>query len=410
MKVVVLAIIIASFALNIGLIAKFDRSKHVNHSVISKIKTGAENILDPIVDQRTFQVSAKLEPRVKFWEEIYSKYDSDVSIIHDTDNVTIVYKVMKFKYLERKHKRRMVRAILKERMIKKEKKRIRKILSKLATLKSRRRLKYSRLNRSEKEIYKKVKSVKGYSFKRASRKVRSQTGQKDMIDAALKRSNRYMRPMENILLKKGLPKELAVITFVESSFNLKANSNVGAAGVWQIMPSMGRKFLKINKFVDERRDPIKSTEVAAIILKESHKVLKNWPLAITSYNVGWPNVKKALRRSKGRTLDDLIRSRHSRMIGFASKNFYAEFIAMLNVYSNYRKFFKKKDDLDPISYKYVTFKKDVRLRDVLFGAKVDLKVFKELNPEFRRNIIVSKSVIPKGTKVKFPRKTKRLTL
>jgi membrane-bound lytic murein transglycosylase D len=77
---------------------------------------------------------------------------------------------------------------------------------------------------------------------------------------------------------------LAYLPLVESSFNVRARSIVGAVGMWQFMPETGKKFMRIDEKVDERRDPFASTRAAARLLKENYRLLSNWPLAITAYN------------------------------------------------------------------------------------------------------------------------------
>ena len=123
------------------------------------------------------------------------------------------------------------------------------------------------------------------------------------------------------------------MTFVESMFNTKAHSSAGAAGIWQIMPRTGRELgLKINKKTDERMDVMKATAAAAKLLKRNYKLLKAWPLAVTGYNHGAYGVKRAIRDVGSRDLVDLIDNYKKSTWGFASKNFYAELIAMIRIF------------------------------------------------------------------------------
>ena len=102
---------------------------------------------------------------------------------------------------------------------------------------------------------------------------------REKFEQAIKRSGRYLPLMESIFAREyNLPVELTRLPFVESSFNIRARSKVGASGIWQFMRSTGKLFLKINDGVDERNDPIRATEAAAKLLKMNFGSLKSWPL------------------------------------------------------------------------------------------------------------------------------------
>ena len=120
--------------------------------------------------------------------------------------------------------------------------------------------------------------------------------------ASLSRLSEYYFPMfEDILARYELPFELCYLAVIESALNPLARSRVGAAGLWQFMPSTGKLYgLEINSLVDERQDPIRSTEAACRYLKNLHSLFGDWNLAIASYNCGPGNVNKAIRRAGGK--------------------------------------------------------------------------------------------------------------
>ena len=132
--------------------------------------------------------------------------------------------------------------------------------------------------------------------------------------------------------------ELAYLPHVESSFNPNAVSGAGAVGLWQLTRPTARKYLTVHGGRDERYDPVRSTEAAAHHLKHAHAVLGNWPLAVTAYNHGVPGVRRAQARA-GDNLDDLLRGYSSAAFGFASKNFYAEFLAAVHVAAHVEEYF-----------------------------------------------------------------------
>jgi hypothetical protein len=136
-----------------------------------------------------------------------------------------------------------------------------------------------------------------------------------------------------------VPDSLAVLPFIESGYNPDAYSHVGAAGLWQIMKGTGRPFLRISRKVDERRDPFKATAAAAQILKGNYRALGTWPLAITAYNHGAAGVGRGVKDAGSREISDLVQRYKGPAFGFASRNFYAEFAAVLELISQRQQYF-----------------------------------------------------------------------
>mgnify|MGYP004644605035 FL=1 len=127
-----------------------------------------------------------------------------------------------------------------------------------------------------------------------------QRGQKQV--ARMKRMSEYYFPIfEEALDRYGLPYELELMPVIESALNPQAHSHMGAAGLWQFMPATGKRYgLEINSLVDERMDPIKSTETACRFLKAMYDVFQDWNLVIAAYNCGSGNVSKAIHRAGGK--------------------------------------------------------------------------------------------------------------
>ena len=120
--------------------------------------------------------------------------------------------------------------------------------------------------------------------------------------ASLQRKAEYYFPMfEDILGKHELPFELCYLPVIESALNPQARSHMGAVGLWQFMPATGKKYgLEINSLIDERMDPIRSTEAACKFLKSLYSIFKDWNLVIAAYNCGPGNVNKAIHRAGGK--------------------------------------------------------------------------------------------------------------
>ncbi len=120
--------------------------------------------------------------------------------------------------------------------------------------------------------------------------------------AMLQRKAEYYFPIfEDILARYDLPYELCYLPVIESALNPHAHSHMGAAGLWQFMPATGKKYgLEVNSLVDERRDPIRSTEAACRFLTDLYKIFGDWNLVIAAYNCGPGNVNKAIHRAGGK--------------------------------------------------------------------------------------------------------------
>lgn len=124
---------------------------------------------------------------------------------------------------------------------------------------------------------------------------------KEQVEVMLGLSDYYFPYFEEILIKNNLPIELRMLPVIESALNPRAVSRVGATGLWQFMYGTGRMYkLTINSFIDERRDPVKSTEAAAKFLGDLYSIYKDWTLVIAAYNCGPGNVNKAIRRAGGK--------------------------------------------------------------------------------------------------------------
>jgi membrane-bound lytic murein transglycosylase D len=267
-----------------------------------------------------FERPAEIEPLVSFWIDIYTKYDGTTTIIHDEDDPRIRYESMVTEGMTEAQRRTVVG----ERRV-----HYSKLLENLALK--------PREHWSEEEA--RVAALFGEGtgasrFLRAAGKVHSQRGINDQFRSGLKRSGRWKPTIEGILASYGIPSELAALPFVESAYNPSALSKAGAAGVWQFTRGTGRRFLRIDRYVDERRDVYVATHAAAQYLRDAHSQLGSWALTVTSYNHGVDGMMRA-KRSLGTTdIGRLIREYDGPYFGFASKNFYAEFLAAVEVARN----------------------------------------------------------------------------
>lgn len=223
--------------------------------------------------------------------------------------------------------------------------------------------------------------------------IRFQRGQKDRFIAGVKRSGAYLSQIKSIFRSKGLPEDLAYLPHVESSFNYKAYSKFGAAGIWQFTRSTGRQYMTVDYTVDERRDPIKASYAAARYLKRSHTIFKDWALAITSYNHGVNGLKRAHRKLG--TYERIFKEYNGRIFGFASKNFYSEFLAAKAVAKNYKEYFGDIKLHVPVKTQMVRLPGYASLSDLAKHLKISKRDLKTLNPALRSPVQTDQKYVPK---------------
>jgi membrane-bound lytic murein transglycosylase D len=230
------------------------------------------------------------------------------------------------------------------------------------------------------------------------KRVRAQRGVKERFASGLRLSRKYLEQMQRVFRDEGLPVEIAYLPLVESSFDIHARSRVGALGMWQFMSRTGRMYLRVGPLVDERRDPLESTRAAARYLKQSYQALGNWPLAITAYNHGTEGMLRAAAAVGSRDLMEIIRRYESPTFGFASKSFYAEFLAALELVRKSEEFFPSLEYHPPFPLEEVEVARPVALAALLQRANVERAQFLTWNPALSPRI----HEIPKGYRIKVP--------
>jgi len=300
-------------------------------------------------------------------------------VVHDIRNLDIVYEVV---YLGEKPLSRRAR----ERKLEKTKKKYRNILRRIAKTKNK-----AQLKGDDKRVFALVKK----DFYRASRNIRAQLGQKDRFREGIERSGLYMDEIKRIFKEFNLPVELSLLPHVESSFQIGAYSSAGAAGIWQFTRGTGRLFMRVGYDVDERRDPILATYGAAKLLKKNFESVGSWPLAITAYNHGLQGMKRAKKRF-GSDIVKVIAKYKSRTFGFASQNFYAEFLAALHVIKNQNKYFPKLVIKKPIRKVSLVLPDYIHIRTAMNYFNMSREELAEANPSLRRPVLNGEKRIPKG--------------
>ena len=195
----------------------------------------------------------------------------------------------------------------------------------------------------------------------------------------------YMPIFEDIFTRYEIPQELKAMAVIESALNPLAVSRVGAKGMWQFMYSTAKMYgLQIDSYVDERCDPVKSAEAAAQYLKDAYEIFGDWNLAIASYNCGAGNVNKAIRRSGGkRGFWDIwpYLPRETRGYGPA-------FVGALYTMTYYKEHGIKPEAVQiPLHIDTLKITKQLHLRQVSDLTQAPLEELKNLNPQYRHEII-----------------------
>jgi len=344
--------------------------------------------------QKLFPISDYFYPSTRFWFLIYTYFDDTKLVIHDRDNLGLIYKIQDFSSLESKNVHRYAQSFIQDEFIKKRINELKEQLVELASnplpSSSEQVTLYNQVQRAGINTGK-TPEEHYEAFIRLSKNVRAQRGLKNHIESGLARYNLYADFLDKYFLDRGLPKELIAISFLESSFNPNAHSKSRAVGVWQFMPFLQNSFFPKHKKIDYRLNVGISSVAAASLLQENYKILKRWDLAVTAYNSGIKHILKERRSKSALTLQDLIQGSENSRFGFASKNFYSEFLALTRVLKYREQLFPILQNVDPLPDLHFYFAKcDINL---IRGFKAtEREYLKSLNLQIKRL-----NMIPKGT-------------
>lgn len=211
---------------------------------------------------------------------------------------------------------------------------------------------------------------------------------RENVGAMIGLSDYYFPMIEEIFESYGIPTELKYMAVIESALNPRAVSRVGATGMWQFMYGTARMYdLTVNSYVDERRDPVKSAHAAALFMKDLYAMFKDWTLVIAAYNCGPGNVNKAIRRTGGKKDFWEIYYHLPR----ETRGYVPAYIAASYTFNYYKEhnIIPKYPEL-PISTDTILIKDNLHLRQVSEVLNIPLKALRDLNPQYKQNIIPAK--------------------
>jgi membrane-bound lytic murein transglycosylase D len=379
---------------------------------VSQVSLAAPTLSRPVANYQlqcdeAFSCPESLLPRVSFWIEVFSRWDTGTAIFHDKENPHRVYST-----LQRKEGCRKSR---KGDSISQERKRLKRNLSALSQKLS----SGSGLTESQTRLYASFDGASAQEVQAASERVRCQSGNKDRMREALTHFHIYRPTILAALESKNLTPELQYLPFVESAFNPEALSHVGAAGLWQIMPSTGRSLgLIVDNKIDERYDPRAATYAAAKYFRNSVDTLSEAafenggtvnakdlnPFVITSYNYGVRGMQRAIKQV-GLDYERLLLEYKSPSFQTAVKNFYASFLAARHVAKNSDKFFgvvAPDDTRRFASFNTLVLARSTSAKRIGHELGINIGELKTLNPALKRIIWQHKALIPKGYSLKLP--------
>lgn len=233
-----------------------------------------------------------------------------------------------------------------------------------------------------------------------------QTSARDVFARWLSRSERYIPMMKQVLKKEGLPEDLVYLAMIESGFSPHAYSVASAVGPWQFMSGTGKRYaLRIDHWIDERRDPLKSTVAAALYLKELYGIFnKDWYLAAAGYNAGENKILRAIEMYNSKDFWQLSKGSYLKR---ETKEYVPKLLAAAIIAKDPAKYgFADVAYLTPIEFDTVTIPSRTDLELVAKICDIPYQALRDLNPELRRwctppDYPNFELKIPKGKKVLF---------
>lgn len=339
-----------------------------------------------------FPLPSTLEPAVDFWVKVFADWRRDQVALHDDEHLGVVYRVVEIPGDVAEGLTTGQRAWMRA-----QEERLAAELTRL----SRKHAAGQPLTKEEQRLAQAIKRGGG-KIARAGERVRAQRGTRERFLRGLEISGRYDRAFRAIFRSHGLPEDLAYLPHIESSFQIGARSSVGAAGMWQFMPSTARSYMTVNSVVDERLNPLAAADAAAQYFAGAYRSLGSWPLAVTSYNHGIGSMSRARERF-GDDFARIVRKYDAASFGFASRNFYVEFLAARRIARSPHKYFPEGVNFHaPLAVRPVLLKRPLHAHEVSRQAGTQLATLAELNPGWSDSALKGRARLPAGVTVWVP--------
>lgn len=316
-----------------------------------------------------FPRPAQIETPIRFWRAIFTDYSMHQVVLHDAFTLDKIYRVLDF--------RPQVEAGLTPGEL-------------------------ERLQSAETDF--ELERLRRTLPDADAQQLRSQRGIRERFHEGMRSAQHYFPEMERIFRAEGVPVELTRLPLIESCFNLRAYSKAGAAGIWQFMPATGRLYMRVDHLVDERRDPITSTQAAAQFLRRLHDSLGSWPLAVTAYNHGPGGIARAVGEVGSTDIGKIVREYRGRAFGFASRNFYAEFLTALDLEREYQGQLAGSRPA-PVTNRTHRLERSLGVQVAARLAQIDLDELESLNPALSSAVLAGRRPIPAGYRLRLSEST-----
>jgi membrane-bound lytic murein transglycosylase D len=351
--------------------------------LLAHIEGAAGDTVDPFVHPPA------LERDIRFWIRVYTEVTTDQGLLHDDWNLGLVYEVLRFDPASSPQQR--------ERRVHEAKTRYAALLRRFAEGAT------DDLTAHERRILHAFGDKATPSdFRSAIERIRFQLGQADRFREGLIRAAVWEKQIARTLSQHGVPPEIAALPHVESSFNVAAYSKVGAAGLWQFMPTTARRYMRVDAIVDERLDPYSATAAAANLMLYNYRLVGTWPLAVTAYNHGPGGLRRAQEDLGTSDIAVIVKRYQGSTFGFASRNFYVAFLAALEVDRNADKYFGAITRLPDTESTPVELPDYISVDALAKAFKVDMGALRVLNPALRPPIWNGSRLVPRGYKLRLP--------
>ncbi len=220
------------------------------------------------------------------------------------------------------------------------------------------------------------------------------------------RLSHYRPLVDSIFSEFQLPSDLIYLSLVESGFNPHAYSRARAAGPWQFMKGTAKVYgLRVDSYVDERRDPVKSTVAAARYLRDLYDLFGTWPLAMAAYNAGEGKVMRALHTAQAESFSDIAKTR---LIRRETKEYVPRFMAATIIAKNPDRYGFPQNEIQRHEFEEVVVRRPIHFKAIANLTGISYQELKILNPELRRDATPPDDAeyhlkVPVGTRVKVER-------